>query len=91
MIVDLGLLCDEGMKSLDCAKKIAPSLKSIFLFIGIVLFVILIARLIFAIVKVKKKQKVFWVGFVLTDAVIMILLLIFYLLIPYMMVWFNIV
>jgi len=91
MTVDLGSLCDEGVKSLDCAKTIAPSLSKIFIFIGIILFVIMVARIIYAAVKVKTKGKVFWIGFVLTDALIILLLLLFYWLIPIMMVWFKIV
>lgn len=89
--LDLGLLCDEGMKSISCAKLIAPNFKGIFIFIWTLLLLIFATRWIIVGKKIKKRGVVFWLGIILPDAVILVLIALIYFMLPWLMSTFGIV
>jgi cellulose synthase/poly-beta-1,6-N-acetylglucosamine synthase-like glycosyltransferase len=89
--MDLGLLCEEGMKSIDCARMISPNLKGIFIFLWTLLLLIFATRWILTGKKIKTKGKVFWVGIILTDVIVLVLVALIYFLLPWLMSTFGIV
>lgn len=74
-----------------CASLIASALNPFFVSVGILVFLVMVFQVIYVSIKAREKKKVFWVGVILVDVVILALLLIMYLLFSSFIVWLGVV
>jgi hypothetical protein len=89
-MVDLNVLCNSLLES-ECASQLAVELRPLFIFLAVLLFVLMIFQVVWVSSKIKKKGVVFWVGFVVFNISYLLLIVLFYFMIPFFIRWFNII
>lgn len=89
-MVDLTLVCQE-LSEKACSEAVASALSPLWIFMGAVMIVLMILQLVWVGRNIKKFKKVWWVGIILYDVIVLAVWTLSYFLLPLLIRWFNII